>query len=315
MNRKKLLISLVVVSLLVSMALPIAVAKKPPKPPGGEDPPADPAIAYYFQTSGPNPNRIMVMNDDGSNQAVIYEEYFNCHALSWSPDGTSLAWSGYTYVPNVPGWDYGIWCIDVDVVDGEPQGSNLQRLVITEHFLVGAAWSPSGDEIAFGVWPSGPGQDEIWIVPSDGGPTDSIYISPEGCTNINSPTWNSAGTHIAFKEVEMSSGDRYIKVIERATGVTTHTLLKGQFDIGWVDWARQGSDTLAFHGDSWIYTVDIDSGTATPVIEGGTPSWSTDNTKVVFRQPGKKPKLSTYEFSNGDITVLTNGGAIPDWRR
>ncbi len=311
----KAILCVLIVSLLVSMAIPMAYAKKPPKPPP-DDPPADPAIAIFKPTSGPNENQIVVMNDDGTNQAMIYQEYFNCWGISWSPDATSLAWCGYTYVPNVPESRIdGVWRIDVTVVDGVPQGSNLQ-LLVNGFFFRGPAWSPLGDEIAFAEVPDGPGQDELCVVPADGGPTQVIYTSPSGCTMIKSPTWNSAGTHMAFAEVEESTGDRYMKVIEKTTGMTTHTLLKGQFYIEWVDWARQGSNTLAFYDAGTIYTVDIEIGTATSVLEGGIlPSWSPDNSKIVYQKTGRKPKICSFEFSTGDITTLTNDGSLPDWRR
>jgi Tol biopolymer transport system component len=320
----KAILCVLIVSLLVSMAIPMACAPKPPngggKPPKDE-PPADPAIAYYSTTSGPRPNKIMVMNDDGSNQAVVYEEYFGTSGISWSLDGQSIAWSGSTYIPNVPGYNTGIWRMDIEVVDGEPQGTNLQQLVSLEYSGNGAAWSPLGDEIAFATRTDPPSPEtgglsnKILVVPVTGGDYEVIYTAPDGSTGVKSPTWSSDGTRIAFTEVEMSTGDRCIKVIDKATGATTHTLVKGQFYIEWVDWARQDSNTLAFYDAGMTYSLDIDSGTPNPVLQGIMPSWSPDNSKILYRQTGKKDRLCTFEFSTGEITPLNNGGTLPDWRR
>jgi Tol biopolymer transport system component len=301
--------------MLVSVALPTASAKKPPKPPP-EEPPADPAIAFFKQTSGPKENQIVVMNDDGTNQAVIYEEYFRCWGTSWSPDAKSLAWSGYIYVPNVPGANYGVWRIDVDVVDGEPQGSNLQQLA-SGFFFRKPTWSPLGDKIAFPEVPDGPGQDELRVVPATGGESQTIYTSPTGFTMINSPTWNSAGTHIAFIERDTSNGHFWIKVVDTQSGLTTHEFDMADYYIERVDWARQGSNILAFYDASpaMIFTMDIDTETIEPVTNGIAPSWSPDNSGIVFQEAGRKPKISIYEFSTGEITGLTSSGTLPDWRR
>ncbi len=315
----KAILCVLIVSLLVSMAIPVVSAPKPPggggKPPKDE-PPADPAIAYFFQTSGPNPDRLMVMNDDGSNQAVIYEEYFSPISISWSPDGKSIAWSAWI------GWTTGVWRIDVEVIDGVPQGSDLTHLVSSDDvggYIGGAAWSPLGGEIAYRVQTI-TDTYRIDAVPATGGNPYNIYTAPEGYGLTNGVAWSSDGTRLAAVGGEISAGyeGMSIIIIDRATGTVTHTLLTGQFHFASLDWARQGSNKLAFHdsgGSGMIYTVDIDSGTAVPVVEGIWPSWSPDNSKIVYRQLGRKPKISTYEFSTGDITQLTNGRAPVDWRR
>ncbi len=296
------LVSVIVAAML--MSVPMVVAKGPKPPPV----PADPAIAFFLQTSGPKPNKLMVMNADGSNQAAVYEAYFICHGISWSPDGKSLAWSGIAYIPNVPSDDYGVWRLDIDVVDGKPQGSNLQRLVTSTDFLTGAAWSPLGDEIAFAVWTIPRTQDEIQVVPANGGPTESIYVSPSYFMT-EYPTWSSDGTRIAFIEEHT-----WIKVIERETKVITHAFDMGE-DVTGLDWARQGSNIIAYQQGPRIYTLDIDSGTSVPIVGGAIPSWSPDNSKFVYLQLGAKTRISIYELSTGDITPLTNGGTRPDWRR
>lgn len=333
--RKVSSIGLVVVLLAtLLMSLPFVSAPPPDKcepwpecKDGGEEPPADPSIAF-LQKVKKGGEKIMVMNADGSNQAVIYyEEYFSMTSdPSWSPDGNSIAWCGYTYIPNVPGADFGVWRIDVEIVDGVPQGTNLQQLVSEsdEGFFSSTAWSPLGDEIAYAVRIYDPTVDKIDAVQATGGNPYNIYTAPEGhAIDVSSGlTWSSDGTRLAFEGGEVSAGDegRSIMIIERETGTVTHRLLMGQFDVAGLDWARQGSNKLAFHevgGSRMIYTVDIDSGTADPVVEGGGPSWSPDNSKIAYLHLGKRPNthnIGIYEFSTGNITLLAKGNQ-PDWRR
>lgn len=280
---------------------------------GKPQPPADPAIAFYHQTSGPNPNRIMVMNSDGTNKATIYEAYFSIFGNpSWSSDGASIAWAGRT------GGNSGVWRIDVSVVDGEPVGSNLQQLVSDEDcgFCIDAAWSPSGNEIVVAKSPSGPGQDTIFVVPSTGGAIQTIYTSPDGSAMIRSPSWDSNGNRIAFAEIEVLSLDWYIKILNRWTGEVSQSMFKGEFTIRTLDWARQDTDTLVIDDESAeeILTLDISTETATYVVDGLQPGWSPDNSEIVYVSTGRKSAICTIELSNGKVTKLNNGGYVPGWR-
>jgi len=320
-------LSVLIVCLLFSISIPLACA--PPNHPcepwpecknGGEEPPADPAIAFV-QTGKRSANKIMVMNDDGSNQALMYEGPFEAYGNpSWSPDGNSIAWSGPLHTNGY--YEYGIWRIDVEVIDGVPQGSNLMQLAHSDgsDSFGSAAWSPLGDEIAYRVNPPGDPGERIDAVPATGGDSYTIYTSPDGFGIGRSVTWRSDGTQLALIGIEISAGadGKSIIIVDRATGTVTDTLLTGQFDFTRLDWA-QGLDILAFHdmSTSMIYTVDIETGTSVPVTEGAAPSWSPDNSKLAYIEPGRQPrfnKISTVDLDTGEITRLASG-INPDWRR
>lgn len=292
---------------------------------GGEEPPADPAIAFINDEKirGDASEKLMVMNADGSNQVVIYSQEYHkfSGSPSWSPDGNSIAWCGYTYTPNVPGKDYGVWRIDVEIIDGVPQGSNLQQLVSLSEYgsYYRASWSPLGDEIAYFVRLYDPNAWKIDAVPAAGGTPYNIYTAPEGHALDPGTTWSSDGTRLAVEGGEVAAGDegRSTMIIERATGEVIDTLLPG-LDVAGLDWARQGSDVLAFHMGGMIHTVDIDTEIVVPITEGCCASWSPDNSKIVYKQPGGKPntkRISVYEFSTGNIDRLADGIWGPDWRR
>ncbi len=301
------------------MSVPMIGAKKPGPPP----PPADPAIAFARteRVSGNTIDKIMVMNADGSNQAVIsQEENFRIFGTpSWSPDGNSIAWCGYTFT-DVPGQNFGVWRIDVEIVEGVPQGSNLQQLVTEseEGTFYNVAWSPLGDEIAFLVHVYDQPVYKVDAVPAEGGATYNIYTAPEGYGLGNGPTWSSDGSQLAVGGGEVAAGNegRSIFIIDRETGTVAKSLLIGEYFAG-LDWARQGSNTLAFHMGDMIYTIDIDTETSVQITEGCCASWSPDNSKIVYKRPTSKPNrvnLCTYEFSSGEIEELAKGER-PDWRQ
>jgi Tol biopolymer transport system component len=259
------------------------------------------------------------MDADGSNQAVIYEEYFTARfGISWAPDGTSIVWAGTTWIPNNPS-TMGVWRIDVNVVDGTPQGSNLQQLVTDaecDSWCNSAAWSPLGDEIIYVGGDDTSNNWWIYSIPANGGTPEIIYEGNEIDINLQSLTWSSDGTRIAFIGTEMSTSEKFIRIIERATGTVTHTLLKGMYDLFMIEWAR-GPDTLLIHasGPTMIYTMDIDHAIPTPIIEGKLPCWSPDNSEFVYMFTGRKGGIGIYDLSTGETNKIAKNGEWPDWRR
>jgi Tol biopolymer transport system component len=234
--------------------------------------------------------------------------------FSWSPDGGSITWAGYLGTMA----NDGVWRIDVTVVGGEPQGSNLQQLVSSEDvdFVISAAWSPLGDEIVFAHGDQTSNHWWIKSVPATGGPLTTIYSGNEIGINPRGLTWSSDGSQIAFDEVDIVSEEHYIKIIDRATGTVTHTLVEGQYSLYRLEWARQGVDTIVFEDEATetIYTIDIDTEVVEPVTAGLNPCWSPDNTCITYRTTGRKTDIYKIELSSGDTTKLARG-LMPNWRR
>lgn len=325
--RWKICLSVLIACLMLSLTIPMASAPPPEKPcqpwpecrDGGEEPTADPAIAYLMGNGGP----IAVMNEDGSNQAVVFDpaeypdiiEVFG--GVSWSPDGATLAFSCY-----YTGAKYGLFLLDVTVVNGVPEGSGFRQIVSDEdcNACYHPAWSPTGDEIAVERNPNFVGPRTIFVVSPEGGPVETIYSLPYGVGALHFTTWSSDGTRLAFWE--KAYGVYSIKVLDRASLVVTHTLLEGQFTAPVdLDWARQGVDILAFanwgEDPARVYAVDIDTETLTSLTDGDTPSWSPDNSKIAVRTwKGQRQNfVSSYDIASGEYTELARSGSFPDWKR
>jgi len=286
-----------------------ALASHRPGHGGGGGPPADPAIAFV-QTG--TTDKLMVMNADGSNATVIHSVQGILGPPSWSPDGRAVAF--------VEGSS--LWRIDVAVVNGVPQGSNLTLLLanqpsVPRNFSI-PAWSPLGDGIVV-VQIESPA--ELWVVPASGGMPEVVYQAPPG-EGLRSPTWSPDGTRIAFRHG--TSTAEQIDIVDRDTGqVTTALALGSEWTIRFIDWVRTG-DTLAFDlqldtgGPTDLYTLDLATGAVTQVVsEGFAPSWSPDDSELIYTKTtgGGARKMAKVNLATGAVTTLKVAGNWPDWRR
>ncbi len=305
------LVVVFVASLLMSFPL---ISAAPPdkcepwpecKDGGGEEPPADPAIAY---SKGNNYARLWVMNADGSNQAEVYNAGTTIHEKSWSPDGGQLAFD--------LGFRQELRTIDVTVVDGEPEGTNV-ALLMEGCQPCDPAWSPSldVDEIAIAGEPTTRGRGTaIQLVSVSDGSIRTIYSAPD--ESVTHPSWSPDAASIAFVESDT------IRILDVATETITDTLVVGQFiAITNLEWSRNG-DKLAFEGatspdQGGIYILDISTDTYTLVvsIHSHSPSWSPDDAKLVFDQREKSGnKVKSIDLVSGDVDTLSKGWS-PDWSR
>lgn len=289
---------------------------------GGSTPPANPAIAY-IGTSGSETGKLVVMNADGTNATAIYSlSQGNLDTPTWSPDGTQIAFT----VSGSP--SRGLWRIDVGVVSGKPKGSNATQLVADPGIELagwGAAWSPSGDRIAY--YSVTNHMYTIESAPSSGGTPTVLYTSSLG---LNSPTWSPDASRIAFLEHDPVYDSWQIRVLDVATGAAT-TVLGGEFSAQFgyggggykgLDWART-ADVLAFsvgvpsNGSQAIYLLDLAGGS--PVLVAGAfgvqPTWSSDDSSILYTDWADK-RLRRVHLATGVVTSIgSKRGKTPDWRR
>jgi hypothetical protein len=137
-------------------------------------------IAFFSTRDDPINDEVYVMNADGSNVRRLTDNPADDANMTWSPDGTRIAWE-----TNREG-DFDIWIMDAD-------GSNPTGLTVDPADDEWPAWSPDGTKIAFdsgrdGNW-------EIYVINVDG----------TGLTNLtNDPgfdsaaAWSNDGSKIAF---------------------------------------------------------------------------------------------------------------------
>jgi Tol biopolymer transport system component len=278
----------VVLALLIVVGLAgvEAQGKKPPQPP--PPPPGDPGdpeiSCRYEGGKGKNKGIYLAVYDLNGNRTEVQK--ISVTTSSWSPDGESIVLDR--------GWGTEIWRVEVD--------TGTATLLYTDWSIaLDPAWSPTGDKIAF----SGNDITTLYLMNTDGSEVESLHsVAPDGW--IEQPTWNSAGTKIAFLEHD-GSDPKQVRVIELSTGtVTTVATVATNF----LDWART-KDVLLYGSSQKLYTLDIETGGSAYVTDGSHASWSPDDEQIVFTENGT---IYRYDLSTGTKTSIGKG-RYPDWKR
>lgn len=124
---------------------------------------------------------IYVMNADGTDKLKVSDERTRDQFLSWSPDGTKVAFHG---IVDRNGHS-SVYVVNVD-------GSDLLNLTKDFTHSWGASWSPDGRQVAF------QSSADIFVINADG--TNLVNLTgqnPPGGNGI--PMWSPDGTKILFE--------------------------------------------------------------------------------------------------------------------
>jgi Tol biopolymer transport system component len=173
--------TLIVACAVVALAAPVGVAQTALAT--SDESGASGRIAYIVERY---PQSVWTVNPDGSAPKQVVS---NAHMVTWSPDGTKLAFTRFVTRPRSPGVDR----IFVAAADG----SNPRRLVDG----TGAAWSPDGMRIAYTCSPP-PGTPlsdwfvGVCVVNTDG--TGAHPLTPPGNGDSTDPVWSPDGSKILY---------------------------------------------------------------------------------------------------------------------
>jgi Tol biopolymer transport system component len=307
MNKKIVVICVCLFLMATMLGTSIALAKKPGgggKPP--EEPPADPAIVY--RTPKGRDTALMVMNADGSNQAVIYQADTIGNPC-WAPDGSAIA-----FLLLQEDYTEDLYRIDVSVVNGVPMGSNPTELA--QDIEMEIEWSPSGDVIAFENTVNG--YKVLQTVPATGGTIETIYTAQEGY-GIGSFAWSNDASKMAIGSG--SNGVGSLLILDLSDGTITTVSGPSTDSKGHFDWART-SDTLVCTSKAGISTIDLTSPSPTweTLIAGEglykMPTWSPDDSQIACLKWDKNNWLNimVYTIETEEMEKIAKGFA-PDWCR
>jgi hypothetical protein len=298
--------------------------------------PPDPAIAYIVGNVWNGD--LSVMNADGTNRLTLIkaDRLYQYSQPSWSPDGSQLA---FLRLYQGQGWIY--------VVNKD--GSNLHQVVkLSDTAFADPQWSPA---------PLADGQYKILfrdqVVP--GGPGDLFLVNLDGTavTNLTNttgddefyPTWNPTATRFAAQvyvpapAYPIPMADIVVYDVAWVDGVFTATPSINLTDAGplkdarvfSLDWANTQDKIVVearfdYNNPSDFWVFDLDD-PANPVrltqTSGGSefsPSWSADDSKIVYRRNWGTKREQGIFVINADGSGATGNtypvdGYMPDWRR
>jgi hypothetical protein len=308
-----------------------ALFKKPSKPPdggGGEDPTADPALAFHYDGG------MWVMNEDGSNRVEVLRNDCSHSESSWAPTGDGTVADPYRVI------NWGTWasCLPMQIVEFDADGGTVHVQGVQAVEIAGSsdtnlfgdpAWSPAGAEIALGGDFLNPVTNEwehaiyVIAVADLPNPTPQLVYAPVPGCGVDSPTWDRIGTAVVFREVCNGGNGGRILAADRGTGFVSEVVPFGVFDsMGTFEWART-SDVLAVtamgpakkgRGEEWnVYTIQLPGGSPESVAYGFGPTWSPDDSRLAFHY-GLNRKLKTANATGGGEVTL-GSGELPAWRR
>jgi Tol biopolymer transport system component len=191
--------------------------------------------------------------------------------LSWSPDGSKLAYISFS---------------SIFIIDGNTFN---QVKIPVDGIYVGSrpSWSPDGTRIAYCVGPGlgDPMPEEsthIWVMNSDG--TNRINLTANRRYSFN-PSWSPDGTRITFSSngelsIMNADGTDQIQLFDNSKGYIGHSM-----------WSLDGHK-IAFLRSQLsseiigLYIANIDGSDAVRVIENENVSaefaWSGDSKKIAF---------------------------------
>ena len=278
--------------------------------PGGEDPTADPALAFTtFSDDG-----IKLIDVDGSNLNQIFSKKVErgqwIWSLDWSPDGSQLAFlertdqDGTFTIVNPDGDNPVFNQPNIDGVDLLPQRlfewRNVDPAVNGSptrfFFLAAPIGMNSGHSAYWDIYTmesgSGPVQNAHRITASGtGARITNIAVSPDGMQIVAVYHFDYGNEDPDLLLYQLGVGPDGELMIINTSPITPSTTPSGAFSPYNMRWANT-SDTILYQDENDMFALDIVNGSNVTQLEGGridldigcirSPVWSPNDSKVAF---------------------------------
>jgi eukaryotic-like serine/threonine-protein kinase len=271
----------------------------------------------------------------GEARRLTSEQYQFAWGLSWTPDGTEIAFSSsnagsagrLARVSLAGGAPQPVVGVGDNAVDASVRGHRMVYLQNTtsildtwriprpaalrsnetpERLLASSAnlsYSPDGRKIAFES--SRGGTTGIWLSNADGShPTQLTTSKSESGT----PRWSPDGRRLVIDSLEAGNWDLYVVGVD---GGTPRPLTQEPSEDGTGTWSRDGR-WIYFHSDrsgrSEIWKIPPDGGAAVQVTrDGGFYAVESEDGRYLYYSKFSDPGIWRVPLSGGDASEVVKG--------
>jgi dipeptidyl aminopeptidase/acylaminoacyl peptidase len=229
-------------------------------------------------------------------------------ALSFSPDGTQIAYS-----TNTSG-QFNLWRQGID--GGYPH----QLTTFIDQAVRDLAWSPDGETILFTADRQGNEAHQIYRIPARGGQPQALTDAPSVQHYLGQAPWSPDGTQFLFAGNDREPTDQDVLVRDVVTGEVRRVMQSGGLLFG-ASWSPDGSKiaVLDFKSNTSTdgYLLDVVSGEITHLTPRDTDmrffpaSWAADGSGFfVLTDEGREfIGLAFYDLQRAGYEWVET----PDW--
>ena len=242
-----------------------------------------------------------IMETDGSNQEMLFENTVKVGQYSFSPDGRRLIF-------NIVNESLDMCYVNAD--------GNWLFVALAGRNAYEPSWSPDGTKIAFQSWEHDP--SEIYVMDVDGG---NLVQLTDNAAYDDYPNWSPDGTKIAYNSEVGSTVEIFVMNADGSeqTRLTSTQYMHNYFPI----WSPDGTKILfqssRFGKGTWgLYIMDADGKNVVPISESAyynsaVASWSPDGTTILFnsdRDEEENGELYLVDTDGSNVTRLTDNSAL-----
>ena len=266
---------------------------------------ADGKIAFTSWREGAGD--VWIMNADGSDPVNLTQgRHAHCVSLSWSPDGTKIAYLAFSADPDSAWADYSVgdvWVMDADGGNSQQMGS------LTNPGFEDLIWAEDGSLIYYYIQH----RSEVFVVTLDGSGS-SLMDWREAAWIVRGSIDNRGrspdGTKLADVVLQDSEGNAYLYLVIFTSGEWPQPYDREDLLNLVEDFREIPLPDLPYQ------QAELEPGWFRPATPG--PTWSPDSMKIAFSADNEQGDQEVWvvDIDGSNLVNLTDGlgGDYPAWQ-